>query len=360
MLNNTPCVKGAGASKKVLVALSGGVDSTVCVHLLKEQGYEVAGLVMKMSPAHDSTIEAAKESADSLSIPLYVRNLTEDFQKKVIDYFAEEYMQGRTPNPCVVCNPLVKFKTLVDVADELGYDLVATGHYARLEWQGDKVILKRGASLKRDQSYMLYRLDQRVLTRLLLPLSELEKDEVRRIAAALGVTAASKPDSQENCFIPDNDYAGYIERHYGKSKVGQFFSPEGKPCGAHSGILHYTVGQRKGLGIALGRPVFIREIDPVTGNIFLADSGQEYFSEISLSDVTSISGEPLIEGEIQVKIRSAATPCNGRLSVQGECVKVLFESPQRATAKGQSAVLYDGENVLGGGFIADCRLSSCQ
>lgn len=347
-------------SRKVLVALSGGVDSTVCVHLLKEQGYEVAGLVMKMSPAHDSTVQAAQESADSLGIPLYVRDLTESFREKVIDYFASEYMQGRTPNPCVVCNPLIKFKTLVDAADELGYDFVATGHYARLEQRDGKALLKRGASLKRDQSYMLYRLDQRILTRLLLPLSELEKDEVREIAARLGVTAANKPDSQENCFIPDNDYAGYIERHYGKSKDGQFISPEGKPCGAHAGILHYTVGQRKGLGIALGRPVFIREIDPASGNIYLADSGQEYFSEITLSAVTSVSGDPLTTQKVQVKIRSAATPCDATLLVSEDTVKLVFDLPQRATAKGQSAVLYDGDTVLGGGFIEDCVSSSCK
>ena len=183
--------------KKVLVALSGGVDSTVCVHLLKEQGYTVAGLVLKMSPAHEDTVKAAQESADSLGIPLYVRDKTADFQQYVIDYFAEEYQNGRTPNPCIICNPTVKFKALADAADELGYDWIATGHYAKLEKQNGEVLLKKGNSAKRDQSYMLYRLNQRILSRLLLPLAELEKDEVRAIAAKLGVSAASKPDSQE-------------------------------------------------------------------------------------------------------------------------------------------------------------------
>lgn len=337
------------------MALSGGVDSTVCVHLLIEQGYEVAGLVLKMSPAHEETVKAAEESAKSLGIPLYVRDLTDLFQRQVIDYFAAEYMRGRTPNPCVVCNPLVKFRSLADTADELGIKWIATGHYAGLERNGTETVLKRGASHKRDQSYMLYRLDQRILSRLLLPLASLEKDEVRTIATALGVSAAEKPDSQENCFIPDNDYAGYLERHYGKSKSGLFISPEGEPCGTHAGILHYTVGQRKGLGIALGRPVFIREIDPESGNIYLADKGKEYFSEILLEDVTTISGRPLQPGEVQVKVRSAAVPCDGVVTpIDAKHARVVFRTPQRATAKGQSAVLYQGDVVLGGGFIAEC------
>lgn len=342
--------------KKVLVALSGGVDSTVCVHLLKEQGYTVAGLVLKMSPAHEDTVKAAQESADSLGIRLYVRDMTAEFQKNVIDYFAGEYRNGRTPNPCIICNPTVKFKTLADTADELGYDWIATGHYAKLERRNGEVLLKKGDSAKRDQSYMLYRLDQRILSRLLFPLAELEKDQVRAIAASLGVSAASKPDSQENCFIEDNDYAGYIERHYGKSAPGDFISPEGTPCGKHNGIIHYTVGQRKGLGIALGRPVFIREIDAKTNRIYLADSGNEYFSKVILEQTTTVSGRPLEHAKMQAKIRSMAIPCDAEvLPLPDHRAEVRFDQPQRATAKGQSVVLYDGDIVVGGGFIAACE-----
>lgn len=342
--------------KKVLVALSGGVDSTVCVHLLKEQGYTVAGLVLKMSPAHEDTVKAAQESADSLGIRLYVRDMTAEFQKNVIDYFAGEYRNGRTPNPCIICNPTVKFKTLADTADELGYDWIATGHYAKLERRNGEVLLKKGDSAKRDQSYMLYRLDQRILSRLLFPLAELEKDQVRAIAASLGVSAASKPDSQENCFIEDNDYAGYIERHYGKSAPGDFISPEGTPCGKHNGIIHYTVGQRKGLGIALGRPVFIREIDAKTNRIYLADSGNEYFSKVILEQTTTVSGRPLERAKLQAKIRSMAIPCEAEvLPLPDHQAEVRFDQPQRATAKGQSVVLYDGDIVVGGGFIAACE-----
>lgn len=342
--------------KKVLVALSGGVDSTVCVHLLKEQGYTVAGLVLKMSPAHEDTVKAAQESADSLGIQLYVRDMTAEFQKNVIDYFAGEYRNGRTPNPCIICNPTVKFKTLADTADELGYDWIATGHYAKLERCNGEVLLKKGDSAKRDQSYMLYRLDQRILSRLLFPLAELEKDQVRAIAASLGVSAASKPDSQENCFIEDNDYAGYIERHYGKSAPGDFISPEGTPCGKHNGIIHYTVGQRKGLGIALGRPVFIREIDAKTNRIYLADSGNEYFSKVILEQTTTVSGRPLEHAKLQAKIRSMAIPCDAEVwPLPDHRAEVRFDQPQRATAKGQSVVLYDGDIVVGGGFIAACE-----
>ncbi len=343
-------------TNKVLVALSGGVDSTVCVHLLKEQGYEAAGVVMKMSPAHADTVKAAQDSADSLGIPLYVLDLTAEFQRLIIDDFAVSYKAGRTPNPCVICNPYVKFRALIDTADALGFDQIATGHYAGLRHLDTETLLLRGESKKRDQSYMLYRLDQRVLQRLLLPLASLEKDAVRRIAAELGVTAAEKPDSQENCFIPDNDYAGYIERHYGKSEPGDFISPEGVPCGKHSGIIHYTIGQRKGLGIALGRPVFIREIDPIGNRIYLADSGGEYFSSVQLGSLTTISGRPLSPGRVQAKLRSAALPCEAELQLCGEDkATLLFDTPQRAPAKGQSAVLYDGDIVLGGGFIEGCE-----
>lgn len=235
--------------KKVLVALSGGVDSSVCVHLLKQAGYEVGAVVLKMSPAHEGTVEDARRSAEEQGIPLVVKDMSEPFQKEVVSYFVSEYQRGRTPNPCIVCNPLVKFKALIDTADEEGYDFVATGHYAKLIRKDSLTYLTKGDSLARDQSYMLYRLGQRELSRLLFPLAELPKDEVRKIAAQIGLSCAQKPDSQEICFIPDNDYARYIEEKYGTSGPGDFISgQEGVPCGRHKGIIHYTVGQRKRLG----------------------------------------------------------------------------------------------------------------
>ncbi|WMJ21896.1 tRNA 2-thiouridine(34) synthase MnmA [Paludicola sp. MB14-C6] len=340
--------------KKVLVALSGGVDSSVCVHLLKEQGYEVHCVVLCMSDAHDETVEAAKDAASSLNVPLEVVDMKAEFERDVISYFIEEYKNGRTPNPCIVCNPKVKFHALVETANRLGCELIATGHYARLQQDGEYTLLLRGESLKRDQSYMLYRLTQRELSRLMFPLAELEKPYVREIAASLGLSCATKPDSQENCFIEDNDYAGYIERRIGKMKTGNFISPEGTVCGKHKGILHYTVGQRKGLGIALGRPVFVKEINPKTNQIILANKGDDLYEDTIITKVTTINGIPFeAPFEAQVKIRSTAIPTQATIiPIDEVTARVVFETPQRAVAKGQSLVIYDGDVVLGGGFIS--------
>lgn len=338
--------------KKVLVALSGGVDSSVCVHLLKQAGYEVGAVVLKMSPAHEGTVEDARRSAEEQGIPLVVKDMSEPFQKEVVSYFVSEYQRGRTPNPCIVCNPLVKFKALIDTADEEGYDFVATGHYAKLIRKDSLTYLTKGDSLARDQSYMLYRLGQRELSRLLFPLAELPKDEVRKIAAQIGLSCAQKPDSQEICFIPDNDYARYIEEKYGTSGPGDFISPEGVPCGRHKGIIHYTVGQRKRLGIALGRPVFVKEIDPVTNRVYLSDEKDAYENEILVSGISMTYPESIRDGiRAEVKIRSRATTVPCEVFIEGEKLKVVFDEPQKAPAKGQSAVLYDGAIVLGGGFI---------
>lgn len=338
---------------KVLVALSGGVDSSVCVHLLKKQGYDVRAVVLRMSEVHGSTVEAAEESARALNIPLEVVDMREQFDKTVISYFVNSYLSGSTPNPCIMCNPKVKFNALVAAADRLGCDYIATGHYARLGQKDGKTLLMRGKSLKRDQSYMLYRLTQRELSRLMFPLAEIEKPQVREIAAELGLSCASKPDSQENCFIIDNDYAGYIERRVGISKHGDFIAPDGTACGEHKGILHYTVGQRKGLGIALGRPVFVSRIDPQTNKVYLAEQGADIFDSAVINEVTIISGVPFGGAfDAEVKIRSAAVPVGAKIvPMVDNKAEIIFSEPQRAVAKGQSIVIYDGDIVLGGGFI---------
>ena len=338
--------------KKVLVALSGGVDSSVCVHLLKKAGYEVGAVVLKMSAAHQGTVEDAKRSAEEQNIPLVIKDMEERFQEDVVSYFVSEYRKGRTPNPCIVCNPLVKFKALIDTADEEGYDFVATGHYAKLIRKDGLTYLSKGDSAARDQSYMLYRLTQRELSRLMFPLAELPKDEVREIASQIGLSCAKKPDSQEICFIPDNDYAGYIEQRYGVSEPGDFISPEGVPCGKHKGIIHYTVGQRKRLGIALGRPVFVKKIDPVANRVYLADEKDAYEKEILVSGISMTYPESIQDGcraEVKIRSRAATVPC--QVFTHGENLRVVFDDPQKAPAKGQSAVLYDGSIVLGGGFI---------
>lgn len=352
-------VTPVAATKRVLVALSGGVDSAVCVHLLKAQGFEVRAVVMKMSDLHGATVAAAQEAADALGIPLAVLDLRKAFEESVIDYFVGEYLHGRTPNPCVVCNPRVKFHFLMKEADREGCAFAATGHYARIERENGVARLYRAASLKRDQSYMLYRLGQTELSRLLFPLGGMDKPEVRAIATMEGLSCAKAPDSQENCFIADNDYAAYIRDKVGANRVlpGELVGPDGTICGMHTGIIDYTVGQRKGLGVALGRPVFVREIDAVNNRVLLADAGQDVFSEAVIGSVTTIDGQPLGEdGGVKLrftaKIRSAATPTPVLVeALHGKRAHIIFDEPQRAVAKGQSLVLYDGERVIGGGFI---------
>ena len=342
---------------KVLVALSGGVDSSVCTHLLQQQGYTVAGVVLKMSPAHDSVVKAAQESADTLGIPLHIINAEAEFADTVIRHFCSEYQNGRTPNPCIVCNPLIKFRLITEKADEMGFEYTATGHYADIKrLENGRFAVCKASCLPRDQSYMLYRLTQHQLSKLLLPLSHLEKTEVRRIAEEASLPSAKAADSQENCFIPDNDYAAYIEARNGPGKSGYFISPFGEIVAPHKGILHYTVGQRKRLGIALGKPVFIKSIDAKTGNIQLAWGGDEYADGVLLSDMVYQPFEELPQPiHCRVKIRSMAKDAPATLiPLEGGTAKVLFERPLRAPAPGQSCVCYNDEGlILGGGFIEE-------
>lgn len=340
---------------RVLVALSGGVDSAVCVHLLKEQGYDIHAVVLRMSDCHQSTVEAAIEAAASLEIPLEVVDMRAEFDATVITYFVDEYMNGRTPNPCITCNPKIKFRALVEMADKLDCQFIATGHYARLEKSGDKTLLLRGKSLQRDQSYMLYRLTQRELSRLVFPLANLEKPRVREIAEALNLSAAKRADSQENCFIEGKDYAAFIVNRLGNCGIvpGDFIAPDGTVCGRHSGIINYTVGQRKGLGIALGRPVFISAIDAKENKIYLSEQGKDTKSSAIIADITTTSGETLPKVfEATVKIRSTATPVVATITTQQNgTALVTFAQAQRAVASGQSLVIYDGDIVVGGGII---------
>lgn len=345
----------ATANKKVLLALSGGVDSAVCVHFLKEQGYDIHAVVLRMSDCHQSTVEAATEAAAALEIPLEVVDMRAEFDATVITYFVDEYMNGRTPNPCIFCNPKIKFRALVEMADKLGCQFIATGHYARLEKNGDKTLLLRGQSLQRDQSYMLYRLTQRELSRLIFPLADLEKPRVREIAKELNLSAANRADSQENCFIDGKDYAAFIVKRLGNSAIipGDFVAPDGTICGKHNGIINYTVGQRKGLGIALGRPVFISVIDSKENKIYLSEQGEDTKISATITDITTISGDGLPAFfQATAKIRSTATPVAATITLQeNDTALVQFAQAQRAVASGQSLVIYDGDIVIGGGII---------
>ena len=336
-----------------MLALSGGVDSSVCAELLRIDGFEVKAVVMKMSDAHDETVEAAKKVAESLQIPLTVLDLKSEFKKNVIEPFISDYVSARTPNPCVICNPRVKFYHLLKTADEQGCDYIATGHYAKVGCENGIYFVEKSDSIERDQSYMLYRLPQEVLSRLIMPLGSLGKDYVRSKARELSLSSADAPDSQENCFIPDNDYASYIKAQGVKCAEGDFISPEGKVVGRHKGIIHYTVGQRKGLGIALGQPVFIKKIDAEQNRIYLAYNGGQFSSKILVGDcLYMLKDAPSEPFNAEVKIRSAAR-CESAVvtPLEDGCAEVLFESPVKAAAPGQSAVFYSGNRVLGGGFI---------
>lgn len=340
-------------NNNVMLALSGGVDSSVCVHILREMGYSVKAVVMKMSDAHNSTVDAAKKVAEQFDIPITVLDLRKEFNKTVIKPFIKSYQMAETPNPCIICNPLIKFYHLKKEAEKQGCDYIATGHYAKIGEKNGRFFIKKAESDKRDQSYMLYRLPQDILSSLILPLGEYSKDEIRNKARELSLFSANSPDSQDNCFIPDNDYASYILNHGGENKIGNFISPEGKILCKHKGIIHYTVGQRKGLNIALGQPVFVNKIDASTGDVFLTYRGGQMKDNITVKDCVFMLKESLTEPiKADVKIRSAAKAQSALLTpVDEKTVSVLFDSKVSAPAKGQSAVFYIGDSVLGGGFI---------
>ena len=266
-------------NKTVVVGLSGGVDSSVAAYLLKKQGYQVIGVTMQIWQAEDactmereggccglSAVDDARRVAGQLDIPYYVMNFRDEFQKNVIDYFVKEYRDGRTPNPCIACNRYVKWESLLQKSLALGADYIATGHYARIRMlENGRMTICRSGSARKDQTYALYNLTQEQLQRTLFPIGEFDKSEIRAMAEEIDLKVANKPDSQEICFVPDGDYASFIEQETGKKEVpGNFVSIDGKVLGQHKGIGHYTIGQRKGLGIAFGEPVFVVEIRPET------------------------------------------------------------------------------------------------
>lgn len=336
---------------RVLVGMSGGVDSSVTVRILQEQGFAVEGAVIRFSPAHDAAVAAARDAARSLGVEVHVIDAAEAFDREVVTPFCESYCAGRTPNPCILCNPAVKFRLLAEKADELGIPYLATGHYARIERCSDGVCrICTAESTARDQSYMLYRLGRNILDRLILPLGEFEKSDVRDIAHDIDLRCADAPDSMEICFIPDGDYSAFIRARGMTPKAGRFIGPDGEELGPHLGVDHYTVGQRKGLGLSAGRPLFVREILP-DGNIRLAESGGEFNRRILVDSVVTPDGLPLADGEYLVKIRSAAKPTACVVRCEDSVLTVDFPEPVRAPAPGQSAVFYRDGYVMGGGVI---------
>ena len=354
-------------NNKVVLGLSGGVDSTTAALLLKEKGYEVIGLFLDVIGDGNSDIDAAAQAADQLGIPFVHRNVSDIFEKIVISNFCGEYNIGHTPNPCVVCNPNVKFKTLIDVADEVGAYYIATGHYARIITRNDMYYVQQAASLRKDQSYMLYRLGQDILSRVIFPLGGFQdKEETRNFAKAHKLFSADKADSQEICFIDDGKkaYVDFIENRGFHCEQGEFIDSDGNTIGKHKGLLYYTVGQRKGLGLNLGKSAFVTKIDPVSNTITLG-SNKDLFKENVVSHsnffvADSTETLPVSAGSenMLAKIRYGAglSPCTLKGSDDGRVV-ATFDIAQRAATPGQSIVFYARDSkdesayVIGGGII---------
>lgn len=352
---------------KVLVGLSGGVDSAVCVKKLLLDGFEVFGVYLDMKSfdsdfpieVNDSfgeteDIASAKQCADKYGIPLYKFGCASTFDRIVKEDFAREYSRGRTPNPCIICNRLVKFEYLCRCADMLGCEKIATGHYAKILELDGRYCAAMGTDSFKDQSYMLWNLTQEQLSRVLFPLGDTVKSDNFEIAKNDSLAAAERGESLDICFIGKNEsYADFIEERLGKFPEGDFISPDGKVCGKHKGIIRYTVGQRKGLGIALGQPAFVKKIDGESNNIYLAFSGDEYTDTLKLRKLNfqGMTECDCFEAELAVKIRYAAKPVPAHLSVKDGIGTVTFNEPVRAATPGQSAVFYEGDKIMLGGFI---------
>ncbi|MCQ2465376.1 MAG: tRNA 2-thiouridine(34) synthase MnmA [Oscillospiraceae bacterium] len=353
---------------KVLVGMSGGVDSSVAAKVLLDMGYDVTGVTLKMFSSEDITetetrtccslsdVEDARAVAWKLGFEHIVLNFRDKFRKYVIDNFISSYISGRTPNPCIECNRHIKFDRMLQKAEELGFDYIATGHYALKEYNEEtgRYYLKRPADRSKDQTYVLYSLTQHQLEKVLFPLCGYEKTEVRKIAEEAGLINSRKPDSQDICFVPDGKYADFIRKNTDKgTQEGNFTDTEGNVLGRHKGIIHYTIGQRKGLGIALGKPAFVVSKDAETNTVVLGSDKDLFTNELVAENVNfmSVAG---IDGEMRVtakpRYNCTDSPATVSMLPDGR-VKVVFDEPQRAVTSGQAVVFYDGDIVVGGGTI---------
>jgi len=354
--------------KRILLGMSGGVDSSVAGYLLREQGYEVIGVTMKVWPqdcisrAEDKccgpqAVADARAVAHSLGIPHYVVDEADQFERTVIDYFTSEYQAGRTPNPCVMCNEKLKFGNLWGKAEALGCDFIATGHYAIIEHHRDRAVLRKGIDPRKDQSYFLFSLRQPQLRRALTPLGTMRKPDIRKIARSLGLKVAEKIDSQEICFVPGNDYKAFLRSHLGENEFhrGEIYDVEGNFVGEHDGIELFTVGQRKGLPGGSAKPRYVVDLDAETNRVIVGDVEDLVCDEFEIDRTNWIARElPDEDVDATVKIRYShpGTPATVT-SLENHRARICLHEPQRAVTPGQAAVIYDGDVVIGGGWI--CR-----
>lgn len=340
---------------KVLVGMSGGVDSSVCAKVLQDMGYSVSGMTLSLCETeNDTSISDAKSVCDKMGIEHFAIDLKDEFKNYVMSDFINEYKIGNTPNPCIVCNKYIKFGIMLEKAVELGFDKIATGHYARVEKEGERYLLKRAKDLSKDQSYVLYNLTQEKLSRVLFPLGEYTKPEIRAIAEKAGFVNADRPDSQDICFVPDGDYASFIEKNDDyKSVEGDYVDINDNFLGKHKGVINYTIGQRKGLGIALGKPQFVIDKCAKTNKVVLGDEEHLFKTKVYVKDVNFIPFDDLQnEMKVSVKLRYRHEPSEAVIrKTENGTYEIEFSTPQRAPSPGQSAVFYDGDTVVGGGII---------
>ncbi|MCL6646816.1 MAG: tRNA 2-thiouridine(34) synthase MnmA [Chloroflexi bacterium] len=349
-----------------MVAMSGGVDSSVAAALLLEQGYEVVGVTMRLwtkerpdAPPHHRGCCSIEETDDArrvaglLGFPYYVLNFEREFERTVVDTFVTEYTRGRTPNPCLACNQFLKFDLLLRRARALGCDYLATGHYARIREQDGRFHLLKAVDAAKDQSYVLYPLGQRELAQLLLPIGHYPKSEVRAIAARLGLPVAGKPDSQEICFLQGQDYRDFLRERLGRLPTGEIVDEQGRVLAYHPGAANFTVGQRRGLGVAAAEPRYVIQVDAARNRVVVGSAARLFRRVLWAEEVRWVAGQPPIEPlRVQAKVRYRAPEAAATVIATGTTARVEFDEPQRALSPGQAVVFYQGEEVLGGGVIA--------